>query len=446
MKVEIINTTFCKAVDDDARRKVARLLRYRHTWFTRGRYSKVRHTRLLSFMEEQSGFFLSGFLPRIRRKYPDLQIVKEPFLDILPPEFDHPSIKGITFRADQLRAIRAATDKGRGVIKFATASGKTVIAAGIISCFNQQTIFLAHRTEIVTQTWERFKEYGFEVGILTGTKKKELGAKVLCATIQSYSRALLKGVVSSGAGVVIIDEAHHVNSNDCQYAGFLSSSTALVKIGLTGTKPNDRKGRLAMEGYIGPVIATLTIREGIEKKILSKPKITLLPVPKLGTVSRSKKYFEIYDLAVVYNQIRNDLIMREVKARVDLGKSCLIIVDKIKHGEKLLERGEGFAKFLQGATAGKVREKVKKELSDKKTLCVITTNIWGEGIDLPSLNVIVLAFCGKAATKTVQTVGRVLRTTVDKKQVEIIDFLDPYKFLAEHLVQRLTIYIKEGLL
>lgn len=451
MKVEMVNTTFCKCSDAEARRKLSKLLRYKYTWFTRGKYAKVKHSRLFSFVDESSGFFLSGFLPRVLRKYPTLQIKNNSVQSVLKPDrysFKNAecSLPGITYRPDQIGAIAAALDRQRGVIKFATASGKTVIGAGAIKGFNAQAVFLAHRKEIVTQSYERFLQYGLDTGVLTGNKKKQLSAQVLCASIQSYYNAINAGKVPPPK-VAVIDECHHVQDLEGQYGKLLGTLQIPVIIGLTGTRPNSRYGRMCMEGLVGPVIARLSIKEGIEKKIISKPKITLLPVPKLGSISKLKSYYEIRDLGIVYNVVRNKLIMAEAKKRVDAGKSCLIIVNEIKHGEKLVKAAGVFeAVFLQGKTASKIREQVKQALITKTSFCVITTNIWGEGVDIPTLDVVIIAFGGKANTRTLQTLGRVLRTADGKDSAELIDFLDPYKFLAEHLVHRLTIYKKEGLM
>lgn len=442
MKVEIKNTTFCKAVDEHTRRKLTRLLRYKQVWFRQGEYCKIKESRFASFVDSRSGFFLAGFMPRILRKYPALQIERKKAAELLPVK-DEPSLLGIKLRGDQLKAVKAAVSKQRGVIKFATASGKTVIAAGIISCFDTSTVFLAHSKEIVGQTYERLKEYGFDTGIMTGEQKINCEAKVLCATIQTY----IKAVDIAEPDVVIVDESHHVQKIKGQYGKLLSKLKSPVKIGLTGTLPKDRFGKLCLEGLIGPVIARLTIQEGIEKNILSLPKITLLSVTKLRGMG-GLPYHKMRDKGITNNSVRNDLIVREVSQRVLKNKSCLIIVNEIEHGDNLnsaFTACDFKAIFLQGKTQGVIRQRAKKELIKKDSLCVITTNIWNEGVDIPTLDVVVLAFGGKASTRTIQAIGRGLRRTTEKDRVEIIDFLDPYRYLAEHLVARLQIYKKEKL-
>ena len=452
MRIEIAkDSIFCKVADRDreVRRKVEKLLQYRYTWFKKQGYTQVKHSRLYSFFDIDSGIFLAGFLPRVLRKFPSAEIEKsQPFADILPPKHDKPTLVGVDFRDNQLRAIRRIVDRQRGVVKFATASGKTVIAGGVISCFDARTVFLCNTVDIITQTWERFKEYGLDAGILTGSKKKALGSQVICATIQTYIKYLREEKVVPPQ-VVLIDECHHVQKLEGQYGELLQLLQSPIKIGFTGTLPNTRYGKLCLEGLVGPVISRLSIVEGIKEGFLSQPKITLIPVPKDSSISKYSKFYDVKDYGVIYNVVRNNLIVSEVKKRVLQEKSCLIIVEEIRHGEKILAAFSGSgvkAIFLQGKSSAKVREQVKQQLVTKQTWCVITTKIWNEGIDIPSLDVVVLGFVGKATSRSMQAIGRGLRRTEEKDRVEIIDFLDPYKFLASHLVLRLTTYVKEGLM
>lgn len=440
MKIEVVNSIWAKAIDNEARGKIYKLLRYKKTWFKQGQYGKIKQSRLASFVDSRSGFFLAGFLPKVVKHFPQAEIGGKMFYDL---EASVPALAAITFRSDQVKAIKAAVQKQRGVIRFATASGKTVIAAGIISCFkNRDAIFLAHSKDIVNQTYERFKEYGFNTGILTGDRKENLEATVLCATYQTYIKQ--KKIILPD--VVIVDEAHHVNSTGSQYGKILTSFDVPIRIGLTGTLPNSKEGKLALEGLIGPVIARLSISEGVKKGLLSLPKITLFPVKKIKRFTDLRQYYEIREHAIVNNRMRNRLIARAVKRRVEKKKSCLIIVNEINHGDNLKKELEGVAIFLQGKTPAQNRNKAKQELIGKKQLAVITTNIWNEGVDIPTLDCVVIAFGGKANTRTIQALGRGLRRTEKKKRVEIIDFLDPYRYLAEHVVARLTIYKKEKLL
>ncbi|MHA2344846.1 MAG: helicase-related protein, partial [Candidatus Hodarchaeales archaeon] len=173
----------------------------------------------------------------------------------------------------------------------------------------------------------------------------------------------------------------------------------------------------------------------VRKKILSKGKVTLFSVAKSERLKDCYKYWELYEKAIVKNRKRNIRIIKAAKLRNERGLSVLIIVKEIKHGNYLVNIADIFSfdiLFLQGSTHA--------------SICVITTDIWREGIDIPTLDVVINACGGKAETKTLQAIGRGLRTAQNKPFMEIIDFLDPYRHLAEHTIERLSIYKKEELL
>ena len=75
---------------------------------------------------------------------------------------------------------------------------------------------------------------------------------------------------------------------------------------------------------------------------------------------------------------------------------------------------------------------------------MIASAIWNEGVNIPSLNHIINAVGGKARISVEQIPGRGLRTSKGKTTVRITDFLDPYRYLAEHTVRRLQIYVELG--
>jgi hypothetical protein len=92
------------------------------------------------------------------------------------------------------------------------------------------------------------------------------------------------------------------------------------------------------------------------------------------------------------------------------------------------------------------REEIKKKFIDKKIKCVVATVVWQEGLNIPSLDVCVLAGSGKSDIKVVQGIGRGLRKTKDKDKVIIIDFddSDVSKYLKNHFNKRMKTYKAMG--
>ena len=74
-----------------------------------------------------------------------------------------------------------------------------------------------------------------------------------------------------------------------------------------------------------------------------------------------------------------------------------------------------------------------------KGMAIISSVVWRTGVDLPNLDVVVLAYAGKSEIETVQSIGRGLRRTADKDERIIVDFFDPSNY---HLVNHFADYFK----
>jgi len=79
----------------------------------------------------------------------------------------------------------------------------------------------------------------------------------------------------------------------------------------------------------------------------------------------------------------------------------------------------------------------------------ISTSIFDEGINVKSLDTLVLAGSGKSSTRALQRIGRILRPYLDtegnnlKKDAIVIDFYDDCKYLRSHSNKRKKIYKTE---
>ena len=247
------------------------------------------------------------------------------------------------------------------------------------------------------------------------------------------------------ANGVLVHNCHHVQSRSSQYAKVMEKNLSPMRIGLTATLPNTTEGKLCLEGYLGPVIGEVTVQEGVEKKILAKPKVKLIPVPFTSSVGELYKYQDIYKWGIVENRTRNRIIIEEAKKQTDQGKTVLIMVKEIAHGDNLVKMAKdlfGFEIiFVQGKTEGENRQLVQKTLDKKIIKCVVCTAVWREGINIKSLNTIILALGGKSAIQTAQALGRGLRIDKGKDAVLLADLLDPYRYLSQHAIARISLYV-----
>ena len=410
--------------------------------WTRGKFKMERREYTKSLISKD-GYTFAGFLDRILSQLPSPPtIIGEGKLGKIT--FNESLEIPLTLREDQKRLVKAALIKQRGVLKAPTGSGKTVLAASIIKTIpNSKVVFLCHTKTLVKQTSEEFQRFGIPCSVFYGEEK--VLSNVTIATIQSFCK--LDSEEQNQFDVVMIDECHHVSGFKTVYGQVLSQMTAQMRIGFTATMPKHKEGELAVEGLLGPLIDEFSLKEGIDEGIIATPIIKLLPVKENNLINNLYIYKDIYNAGIVTNRYRNNLIASTAIKYQKLGMSCLIMVREIQHGELLSEVLTNLGEepiFVQGGTDTETREVIKKALNENQIKIVISTAIWYEGVNIPSLCVIINGCGGKSDIRTVQIAGRGLRTTDDKSEIVIVDFLDPYKYLAQHAIQRIRIYVENG--
>jgi superfamily II DNA or RNA helicase len=360
-----------------------------------------------------------------------------------------PELRGITFRDDQITTLRRALTHHNGVIIEPTGTGKTVLAAGILSSYQvgkggPKALFLAHTKDLVQQARDEFKRFGFKVGVWQGTNKTN--GDVIVATRQTTVKMdpeLLKQF-----GLVIVDETHHLSEFKGDYFDILYNCTSTVsRFGFTATKPTTVEAKWTLEGAIGPIISEKTILEGNELGILAKPQIKLVSFQGDEYSGIEKDYSAIYKSYIVKNKLRNKIVVDIAEQEAKEGRSSLIFISKLEHGSRieqmLAKRGVGCV-FVHGASDTTKRMETKTKIQTKKHLVVICSVIWKEGVSIKSLNNVIMAAGGKDQKGVLQSIGRGTRLDEGKTEVNIWDFLDPYKFLAEHTIGRIKFYKEAG--
>lgn len=176
-----------------------------------------------------------------------------------------------TMRDYQRRAVEGVLTRWqegtRGVLAvLATGCGKTVIATEVIrarSLTGQRTLFLAHRTELLTQAAAKLRR----CGLRCDTEKAEQYASVtslspshvVVASVQTLRSRRLERWPRDAFGTIVVDEAHHATANG--YRAILDHFESADVLGLTATP--DRSDEVAL----GHVFDEVAIRYGIREAI-----------------------------------------------------------------------------------------------------------------------------------------------------------------------------------
>jgi len=425
-------------------------LSYPVVFYQQGQFRKIRKEYEKSTMSKGDGryFFWTGHIPRVLKycKHRNIPIEIAGEQEVM--EHGEPKLNTLSLREEQLRLVRAALRRQRGVLIAPTGTGKTAMAIAVISAYLRKHIkvlWLCHTKDLMYQAGGvAERELGIKVSYF-GDGKKDTESQVTMATRQSFINIRETGWEYD---LVIVDECHHLAKFEGQYPDILKHVTAPVRIGLTATMPKTKEAELAIEAFIGPVIAQVTIEEGQRRGSMAEINIKFLKVPLSPQIRDLKKYADVYEAGVVKRRTQHQLVIAKAKEHIEKGESVLILVTRIEHGEWLLAQAkeqEVRAFFAKGATEGNVRKELKDALNNKDIHCLIATTIFREGIDIPELNVIINAAGGKSEIATLQAIGRGLRVTDNKKILTLWDilYLD-HPYLVSHLAERLAIYSEMG--
>ncbi|MFT9849491.1 DUF3427 domain-containing protein [Aneurinibacillus sp. REN35] len=349
------------------------------------------------------------------------------------------AIEPNAMQVQALSALEQTRERGhdKGVIIAATGTGKTYLSAFDIKQYEAKTLlFLAHRDELLENARNTFRAVFGEakrMGKLTGTVK-EVDYPFLFSTVQTlYRDDILYSFSREQFDYIIVDEFHHAEA--ATYKKILSYFQPKFLLGLTAT-PERMDGRdvLALCDY--NVVFEVRLYQALEQGLLAP-----------------FHYFGLKDATVDYNKIPTQSGKLQEKALVKALKThervdyIIEIMDKygfcgerrkalafcagIEHARYMAEefnRRGCCAVCLTGEDSPQYRMEVIRRLeSDTDPLeFIFTVDIFNEGVDIPSLNLILFLRPTESPTIFIQQLGRGLRKAEGKEYVTILDFIGNY--------------------
>jgi superfamily II DNA or RNA helicase len=138
------------------------------------------------------------------------------------------------------------------ILQAPTGSGKTIIGSRIIhgaSRKSKKVLFLAHRSELISQCSEKLSAMDVFHGIIQGSRPPQASASVWVASVQTLVNRTIPA-----PDIIIIDEAHHARAGS--YEKIIARYPDALLLGLTATPGRiDGKGLGTLFEKIIPVIS-----------------------------------------------------------------------------------------------------------------------------------------------------------------------------------------------
>ena len=330
-------------------------------------------------------------------------------------------------RPDQLQVVRAVEAQfyygnRRLCIQMPTGSGKTVVAAEITRRMGaRRTLYVVPSDEIFQQTAEKLRAAGVTPTLLQAGAFPDLrSTKCLLAMSQTLANRLQQGLFKTWLpDVVIVDEAHKLID---QHARVLEAF-GCASIALTAT-PVRLDGR-SLSNLWPTLIEGATVGQLQHIGALVSDINTLdLPLADLRKVRKRAGDYEAASLSAAYENSRAaDLaaIYWYHKAR---GRKTLAFCPSRKVSETLaaaLSTMGVRAAHLDGKAKAEVREETLRKLEDGELDVVTNCSLFVEGVDIPSIDCVLVCTSTLSLTKWMQMCGRGTRSHKGKEDLLIID-------------------------
>jgi len=350
---------------------------------------------------------------------------------------------GFEFRYMQKEAIEIMSQTSGGIIIAAPGYGKSE-TIGVLPCIFPEARILvcSYRKQVYSEIASRLKKY-----VLPGTKMFIQGLKLITQHAVQQSRVVVCGnrslvkILSYGDNydLTILDEAHQA----CAPETFRVLAT-LVKpriFGLTGSFNRSDGAQFRLLGLCGPQLMEIDMRKAVEEGMVVPISVLWCPVqlqfdPTAGCHAAYKKHRGIW-----YNNFRNKLIAGAARSYDD-ATQVLIIVETVKHATALKALlPEFFVVSADTPDLDRIRGAFKKGTMKK----VIATGTWREGVDFPSLAVLINATGTKSEIANIQLTGRVSRPGENKVIGVVYDFYDYWNHEFRYFSsERKKLYEKQG--
>jgi len=366
-----------------------------------------------------------------------------------PSPSDDISLIDFVPRDYQLETIKKALELKRAVIQLPTNAGKTEVILAILKAFQpNQFVYFVHLKNLLYQTRDRIRDrLGFEPGIVGDgiVDLKPVGNIVM---LQSMNDDLLDKLKNSP--IMVIDEVHHSTMKEWYKTAMRIQSP--VRYGLSATPiSKEVYSDWKLMALCGPIIGNVTNKDLIEQGFSTRPFIEIhkIKLPKFEPrlvddnnleTTKMAQYQQLLEF-LFSSSIRNSKISTIVRKYSE--KSTMVMVSRKAHGCELRKLIPG-SEFICGEDSTEVRNDALKRFK-AGTLKVLISTLFGEGTDIPNIEVLVFSYPISFDRPLLQRIGRGLRKGEGKDEVRIIDFDDTCSHhLQKALEQRKEVYNHEG--
>ncbi len=335
-------------------------------------------------------------------------------------------------RTYQIEAVNHVLSNKRVLLLSPTASGKSLIIYILVRYLKLKTLILVPTTSLVSQMYNDFREYGWDVAnnchtVIAGRDKgSEL--PVIISTWQSIYKMQQK--YFEQYELVIGDEAHGFKSRSLTSI-MTKCINAKYRIGTTGTLDGTQTHKLVLEGLFGKVHKVTSTKKLIDAKHLSAFQINAIVLRHPDSICFDLKNINYQEELeyLVGSEARNKFIVNLANSMN--GNTLLLFRFVEKHGRILYDmikkgaRGDRKIFFVYGGTDADTREQIRYVVeSERDAIIVASYGVYSVGVNIRNLSNIIFSSPSKSRIRNLQSIGRGLRKMKGKKIATLYDIAD----------------------
>lgn len=301
-----------------------------------------------------------------------------------------------------------------------TGSGKTLLTASMLgkaAAKGMPSLFVLHRRELIKQSINAFAQLNIRHGVIANGFPQDPASLIQIGSVQTLSRRIGK---MREPKLVVFDECHHLAAKtwSALYDGYPKS----FFLGLTAT-PERSDGR-GLEKYFRSMIHGPSVEWLIKNKYLCPYKLYAPKAASMDGVHVRMGDFVRSEAAAAIDKptITGDAIKHY--RQLAIGKRAVVFCVSVEHSKHVVDQfnSSGIpAAHVDGETDVNLRDETIRRFERGEIKILSNVELFGEGFDLPALEVAILLRPTKSLGLYLQQIGRALRPFPGKEAALILD-------------------------
>lgn len=330
---------------------------------------------------------------------------------------------------------KALAETGGGVLSLSTGMGKTVIGLWLACHLKLKTLIVVNKTVLLDQWTERIRQFvpGSSIGTIQGSVCNIQDCDIVVGMLQSLSQ---NSYHLPGFGFLVVDECNHIGAP--KFSQAMMQVNCPYKLGLSATP--DRKDGLTrvIVWFLGPIFMRLERDGGMAVSVEVLDFSDCVDFSHAPPTSRGKLDFGQVVEVLCTCANRNQVLLRKLLS-LPHTRHTLVLSARRPHctvlAEMLRAAGQDAEVYLGGMSQQNL------QAASQARFVVATYSMAAEGLDIPSLNTLMLA---TPKRDVVQACGRIMRGLGGACAPLIIDIKDSWKCTRGQFNDRRSYYERVG--